>query len=177
MEDIKKWSNEKLQNEFKKYKGLKNPFPAIENRILKLKAELIKRGLKENMSKNLHENRFKEWMSKYHLVTIEESSINMKDYEVQFAARWQAVNDLLTKLQGELSRDGHTDAALKFKDAIDRMKSASNDVTSLIAQAVKDFPQDEEPKEEPKDEPKSPDQTSSQPSDQNTQVITGGQNG
>ena len=125
------------------------------------------------MAKRLNENRFKEWMSKYHLVTIEESSINMKDYEVQFTARWQAVNDLLTKLQGELSRDGHTDAALKFKDAIDRMKSASNDVTSLIAQAVKDFPQDEEPK----DEPKAPDQTSSQPSDQNTQVITGGQNG
>ena len=125
------------------------------------------------MAKKLNENRFKEWMSKYHLVTIEESSINMKDYEVQFTARWQAVNDLLTKLQGELSRDGHTDAALKFKDAIDRMKSASNDVTSLIAQAVKDFPQDEEPK----DEPKTPDQTSSQPSDQNTQVITGGQNG
>ena len=125
------------------------------------------------MAKRLNENRFKEWMSKYHLVTIEESSINMKDYEVQFTARWQAVNDLLTKLQGELSRDGHTDAALKFKDAIDRMKSASNDVTSLIAQAVKDFPQDEEPKEEPK----TPDQTSSQPSDQNTQVITGGQNG
>lgn len=125
------------------------------------------------MAKKLNENRFKEWMSKYHLVTIEESSINMKDYEVQFTARWQAVNDLLTKLQAELSRDGHTDAALKFKDAIDRMKSASNDVTSLIAQAVKDFPQDEEPK----DEPKAPDQTSSQPSDQNTQVITGGQNG
>ena len=125
------------------------------------------------MAKRLNENRFKEWMSKYHLVTIEESSINMKDYEVQFTARWQAVNDLLIKLQGELSRDGHTDAALKFKDAIDRMKSASNDVTSLIAQAVKDFPQDEEPK----DEPKAPDQTSSQPSDQNTQVITGGQNG
>lgn len=125
------------------------------------------------MAKKLNENRFKEWMSKYHLVTIEESSINMKDYEVQFTARWQAVNDLLTKLQGELSRDGHTDAALKFKDAIDRMKFASNDVTSLIAQAVKDFPQDEEPK----DEPKTPDQTSSQPSDQNTQVITGGQNG
>ena len=123
--------------------------------------------------KKLNENKIRDWLQKYHLVTIEESSINMKDYEVQFTARWQAVNDLLTKLQGELSRDGHTDAALKFKDAIDRMKSASNDVTSLIAQAVKDFPQDEEPK----DEPKTPDQTSSQPSDQNTQVITGGQNG
>ena len=123
--------------------------------------------------KKLNENKIRDWLQKYHLVTIEESSINMKDYEVQFTARWQAVNDLLIKLQGELSRDGHTDAALKFKDAIDRMKSASNDVTSLIAQAVKDFPQDEEPK----DEPKAPDQTSSQPSDQNTQVITGGQNG
>jgi hypothetical protein len=125
------------------------------------------------MAKKINENRFKEWMNKYHMVSIEEGSINMKDYEVQFTARWQAVNDLLTKLQGELARDGHTDATLKFKDAIDRMKSASNDVTSLIAQAVKDFPQDEEPK----DEPKTPDQTSSQPSDQNTQVITGGQNG
>ena len=123
--------------------------------------------------KKLNENKIRDWLQKYHLVTIEESNINMKDYEVQFTARWQAVNDLLIKLQGELSRDGHTDAALKFKDAIDRMKSASNDVTSLIAQAVKDFPQDEEPK----DEPKSPDQTSSQPSDQNAQVITGGQNG
>ena len=103
-------------------------------------------SLKKKFNSNIHESgNFRSWMQKYHGMNISEDSINIKDYEVQYAARWQTVNELLKKLQAELVRDNFNEVASKIKTAYDKMVEGSNDITSLISQAIKDLPQ-EEPK-------------------------------
>ena len=120
--------------------------------------------------KKLNENKIRDWLQKYHMVTIEESSINMKDYEIQFTARWAAVKDLIIKLHAELSRDNHSDISSKLAVAIDKMTNGANDVTSLLTQAVKDLPQEEPKPEEPNTAPAGT--TTQEP--QRSEVITGG---